>query len=605
MRRLLVAIGLSLLLLPASSRAASSLFDLFYDEARQAQPSSMPSKRITDFVIAEMKTWNDEGIMIDENDIAAAIKGDLTTLCGDKLNAAGQRIDIGFNDTPQGSGCNGIQSTILSLIKRERETEELGTDLLTIANGSELAVADEPGRPVSMSQLASLLRKVWSGTGMVAIPWNGDATPAFKALDTALASEQDLDAVVLRFQHGYFRDAREQDPRFATIGTGIADKLKDLAEKLAIKGDPTAIGEFATLPLTVPNVRLWTRKDDLGLMWQYPSHFARVKIEEAKEYPTKREMTGSAADALAYPFSYGGSEVPAAKVVSPLCSRTVGRSGYLCRPLPATSPSCKPSQAPDAKAITLVKCGETSGTVSDGPRICPDFKALYQDTGESLLTEDGKPNTDALEPADPSTICWPGTQVLYGNDIPSNACYVGLCVLESLKGHTLIPGRNSVLTGEQSAPYAACIRPDPQLGTSMEVATNSPYPLPQYMGPSLVREFDREYCLRSGDPPLGLASFCSFDVTSRVQSPDASQAALGLLAARDAASVTNDQSLLLAAASAIGERAALDQTIETERKVFAAVTGFVSEMNDLFSSLSRALLTQTPCPWTGPFRSNP
>lgn len=604
MRRLLATLGLTLLLLPAGVGAAPSLFDLFYDESRQALPSLMPSKRIITFIIEEMKTWNDKGIIIDENDIAAAIKGDTSTLCNKKKDASGKDLLIPFSSNPE--GCTGLLNALQSLIRRERESEELGTDLLMLTNGSELAIADEPQRPVSMSQLASLLRKVWSGTGMVAIPWDTDATPAFNALDTALASEQDLDAVVLRFQHGYFRDARERDPRFATIGTGIRDKLKDLAEKLDISGDPSAIGEFATLQLSVPNLRLWARKDDLGLLWQYPSHFARMKIEEAKDYPVKRVLAGSGADALAYPFSYKGSEVPPAGVVSPLCSRTMGRFGYLCRPLPPSSPSCNPSVSnAKSSAITLVKCGETGGTSTDSPRICPDFSRIYKDTGEPLLTEDGKSNAGKLRPIDPASICSPDTAVLFEHDIPSNACYIGQCVLQSLKGHTLIPGRNSVLTGEESAPYAACIRPDPQLGTYTEVATDSPYPLPMYMGLALVREFDREYCLRSGDPPLGLASFCAFQLSSRTQSPDATQFGFGQLSKRDDASITNDQLELLKTAATIGQRAALDQAIETERKVFAAVTNFITQINDLLSSLSRALLTQTPCPWTGPFRTGP
>ena len=234
--------------------------------------------------------------------------------------------------------------------------------------------------------------------------------------------------------------------------------------------------------------------------------------------------------------------------------------------------------------------------------MCTDFDRLYKDTGQSLLTPDGKPNTQHLTPIGSANLCDPNTAVLFEHDIPSNACYIGLCVLQTLSGHTLIPGRNSVLVGEESAPYAACIRPDPQLGTYMEVAINSPYPLPMYIGHLLVRDFDREYCLRNGDPPLGLAGLCAFQDSTGARSPDANQYTFAQLLERDDGAIVTDQLQLLVGAAAIGQRAALDQTIETERKVFAAITNFVSQIATLLQSLSRAPLTKTPCPWTGPFR---
>ncbi|MDD5055746.1 MAG: hypothetical protein PHZ00_05780 [Candidatus Peribacteraceae bacterium] len=608
MRRSLAATGLALLLLPSVGTA--QLFDLFYEESKQQMTSLIPSKRIVDFVIDEMLQWQEQGIRLTKDDIGAAVKGDLSTLCNGKKDAANKDLDLTLSED-DGHGCSSLRRTIMSLIRREQEAEELGTDLLTISNGSELAIADEPHRPVSMSQLSSLLRKVWSGTGMVAIPWDTNADQEFNALDAALSAESDLDGTVLRFRHGYWRDDREQDPRFASVGNGVKQKLKDLALKLDINGNPTAVGEFAVRPFTAPNVRLWARKDDLGLMWQYPSHFARLKIEEAGDYPDKPSMSGRE-DALAYPFSYSGSVVPPPAVVSPLCSRTVGRQGYLCRPLPATAPSCSPSSSSSSSSasssglapIKLIKCADTSGVSIDSPRICPDFKRLYTDTGQPLLTDDGKTNP-ALQPVDTDAICSPAAAVLFEHDIPSNACYIGLCVLQSLNKHTLIPGRNSVLTVEATAPYAACVRPDPQLGMYMEVATDSPYPLPMYMGHHLVRDFDREFCLRSGDPPLGLAGLCLFRDATRARSPDVSQTSFALFLGRDDAAITGDQMQLLVAAAAIGQRAALDQTIETEQKVFAAVTNFVTQIADLLQSLSRAPLTKTPCPWTGPFRNGP
>ncbi len=59
-----------------------------------------------------------------------------------------------------------------------------------------------------------------------------------------------------------------------------------------------------------------------------------------------------------------------------------------------------------------------------------------------------------------------------------------------------------------------------------------------------------------------------------------------------------------AIAASIGQRTALDQSIELERKMFGKLAHFIEHIADLFLSLKHAPLTQSACPWTGMFKSS-
>ena len=69
----------------------------------------------------------------------------------------------------------------------------------------------------------------------------------------------------------------------------------------------------------------------------------------------------------------------------------------------------------------------------------------------------------------------------------------------------------------------------------------------------------------------------------------------------EASQVALDQDAFLSLAGAIGQRAALDQTVLMEQKLFASVAQFIQQMADLFLELKRAPVTTVACPWTGPF----
>lgn len=598
-----VAVGLvSPIIAYAQSTSEKTMFEMFYEEAGKALPTADPSEQVANYVIEEMKKWGENGIQITREDIRFALAGTLfngnTGLCVNKKDKNGAAIEFVQGAVLEGS-CISLQRDILSLLQAEQEAEQLGVDLLTIANGAELSIADQPHRPVDMASIALLLRRVWSGLGPSVTPWDEDvAGQEFKKLQDDLKSAN-LDKAVLRFQHGYFRDKAENDPRFSDVEQTIADDLKAIADKLGIKGEPAAIGIF-TIPKfkDVPNVALWARKDDLGLMYIYPTHLFKLELKVAGTYPSLKRNS----EKLAYPFDYTGGATPAAGMKSPLCARSVGREGYLCRPQTNLDTNCDNSGAADS--INLVKCDEKKTTTTDGPLICEGFDKIFMDDGTPLLdpASPGELNP-ALKEADLKKVCDPETAVIYQNDVTSHACYVAFCLAQSMNGHSLVPNRNPVVFNEATSPYLACIRPDPQLGLYTEIANDSPYPLPEYLGHFLVRDFDRQYCSTNGNTLQPLSPLCFFRDNEGSRLPDIAQVYSMIATASNQAEVQARLDAYNAIAASSGERAALDQTVELNRKIFARLAHTIKHVAELILQLKKAPLTQTACPWTGPFKT--
>ncbi len=612
MKRFLARVGIILgtcspVLAHAQIVSTPTIFDLFYDQVTEASPSVKPPQRIAQFVIDEMKHWGVSGIKITADDIDLAIAGLYSQDSNDGLCQS--KVDMNDNPytfEPGGAlvpgSCLALQTDILALLTAELEAEQLGADLMTLASGSELSIADEPHRPLDMALYSLLLRRVWTGTGASVIPWDGSADSQVADLNATLSAldEEGLEEAVLRFHHGYFRDQRESDPRFSGVQDDVGTALQAIAAALSITiNDAESIGIFATPKLTASNVALWARGDDIGLMWIYPTHAFRLELKPADDYP--EFVVGG--DNLAYPFMYtGGTPPTGAGIVSPLCSRMVGRQGYLCRPLPSTAQNCDTTG--DGRSITLVECSVDVTRTKGGPSICPGFDNLFTDTGIPLEdpADPGHLNP-ALTKADYATICAPENKVIYQDDITSNACYVALCLLQSMSGHTLVPNRNPVVINEATSPYLACIRPDPQLGLYTEIAEDSPYPLPEYLGPLLVDDFARQYCAKNGDAPLPLMGLCVYN--------DNTNAALPITDSFLNVQVTErlGENLALrgddfnSIAASIGQRASLDQAIELERKMFGKLAHFIQHIADLFMELRSAPLTQSACPWTGMFHS--
>ncbi len=604
MKRLLSLLLACLIFFPEVGHA--SVFDLHFDDLQKTGESAYPSNKLMDFIINEMQGWGKNGIYLSYADIKNAVLGILWTaeddgLCQAKLNTSGQEINfvLGASD----SGCLDLRTSILSLITAEKDAESLGDDLLMAANGSELSIADETHRPVALGTLSLLLKRVWSGTGVGIIPWDGTADAELLALDTALSGlgQEELEKVILRFHFGYFRDIDEQDPRFSGLSPAVETALGDIASTLGIIGSGAMVGEFSTPALKrTKNVAFWARKDDLGIHWIYPPHFTRFDIKRADQYPINRR--GSSGSVLAYPFEYTGTVSREGTYIhSPLCSRTVGKQGYLCRKVPVPPDTCINT---NTGAISLIECSVTTKETLQGPDICGGLKNLYLDDGTPLVDpENAEHLNPELTPADMTKLCSSGSQVQYKDDITTHACYIGRCLAQSMSGHTLVPNRNTVVTNEATSPYLSCIRADPQLGLYTETGHDPSFILPSYMGHLLVQDFEREYCLKNGDAPRPMFGDCVFRTETLVKAPTQDGAGTMKLILDNATEISINQADFLSRAIEIGHRASHDQTITVEQKLFAIMAKFIRTMADLLLELKRAPITKTACPWTGPFKT--
>ena len=310
--------------------AASSLFDRLYDESQQSLVKVYPSGELATYVIDEMKRWHDKGIPLTKNDLKAAVDGNLTALCNGKVDHNGVAILFAPGGATEDASCISFKNAIVALVDSEREALLLGNDLTAITSGAELSIADEGNRPVSIPRIAQLLYRLWSGTGASITPWDDAHDAALQAVGTAFSTTSDPARALQRFQHGYFRDQREQNTVYSGIGNDVGTKLQDLANALGVTGDQSRTGEWTVPSLKdAPDIGVWIRGDDLGLYQLYPTQYTSPKLERARTlFPTMQTADGAA---LAHPFRYDGTQQGVSRK-SPLCSRFIGQHGYLCRP---------------------------------------------------------------------------------------------------------------------------------------------------------------------------------------------------------------------------------------------------------------------------------
>ncbi len=602
-RTLLSLIGSIIIwsLLPGVSTAQEtekfSLFKSIFTGATLGAGQVRPLGDFMNYIKEEFKDWREHGLKLTDDHIRAAIEG---TLC--KTNDESDFVlkDKDDNDIlPNILSCNDIAEAIREFIFREQQMLEFGTELTILTTGSEAAIADEPHRPVNMSVVAVTLRRIWSGSGTSTIPWNTENDDLLKELEEALKAEKDLVRTVYKYHHGYFRSKREDDPRLTDIGNDVGEKLKKIADKLSITGDEKMVGDFITPAIKVPNVALWATKNDIGIHFIYPIHFSYPIIERASaDYPSL-VVDGNN---LSYPFSYKGTNA-ASNTLSPICSKTIGRLGYLCHSNKSTTRLCKDPK--DPTKISLIECSKPEDKTGKdhplGPELCKGMNQFFTDAG--IPFEDpAHPGTinPNLTKADRAKMCTPERMILYADDIASHACYISFCVAQSMSGHTLIPNRNPVVGNEMTSPFLACLRPDPELGHYSEIPSASLYPIPPYIGPELIADFERKYCLAEGSGPRAVLGLCTFHDDAIARKPMATSLEQGTKILGETYQGAFSQQDVLDLAMVFGLRASLQQTVEVHRKVFGALAGVVDQISSLVMSLKKAPLPLSACPWTGP-----
>lgn len=593
-------IGLCAALSPMGAHAATSgMFESIFEDASTALRHRTVSGGMEQYIIDEMLRWEDRGVRLTTDRLEAAMNDDDERLCTGLVDDSGDPITLARGaDTLRGT-CGGLRAAIRELINAEASMDALGRDLLSIANSAELAISDEPGRILDLAATAGALHRTWAGgTGAIA-SFPPSALPKITALEQALSRSTDIAASVRRFRHGFFRDRREADPAAQAIGADIAAALDDLALALGITGDEGAIGAMRAPDLAVPNVALWIRRDDLGLLWKMPTRVVPRTFARAGRYPVMK----AGGETLAYPFDDSRAVLGSSRQ-SPLCSRPIAREGFLCRSVPEPPSACAPP-AGTSSSITLVRCNATTTTSPAGPPLCEGFASdLRRDDGRTLSAPPSPALLQQFPPLDLADACDPESGAIYPDDIRAHACYAAACLAQSMSGHSLIPGRAPTLAVETTTPFLGFLRPDPALGLIAEAAHASVGPLPRYEGHELIAGMERALCAIVGEgkqTPLGR---CIYDTERSSADPPRLQGTYTALIMGESTTAAVRQSNLLQALPQAGMRTARAQADMTRRRSLTVLASVVEQMASLILSLERAPITTLACPWTGPFPPN-
>jgi hypothetical protein len=599
MKKCFIAGFFLFLLLVAPLTRAESIFDTFYDEAKNSEEEQAPvDEEIISFVVTSLRNRKQQPLtQITREDVRDTMRGGLPSYCRSPE----------CTSSPSGVACASIVEQIKALVRSERDMTSLGDQLYSIANSAELAAADEPGRPLSFGTAARTFTSVWLGTGAVSIPWPEEANATFQLLQTQLLEESDdMDRIVTRFHFGVLRRTLEEDAGDTSFSgdtsDAIASTLHTLRQILA-KESKTPI-EYITPRFSaerLKNVSLWVSNEDAGLSWMYPTHLPRFNINLPLDYPRLYVSPGNLGDstALSYPFLYNAPELPAdfAKAhvpawKSPLCSRAGGALGYLCKPLNAGSDSCD-SALGEESGIELTTCDEKDTTTVAGPDVCSglDMKGMFS------LSNDGT-NVPVNNNEGAPPVCVPGTRTSSSGSMVAAACFTAACVKESINNHSLLGNRSPVAEFEANSPYQSCILEDPKLGMAAELPASAAVTLPPYTGHFAYSDFLKEYCQINGLSTTALSGLCSFragtKLTDRIpsmihqQTETAFQNAL-ILAQAD----------IIRSGPMIGQRVALHQFLPAYQKLGQGLALSVESIADLLSELKDAPPPSLACPWSG------
>ncbi len=583
--------------LEVASAADAPLLSHINDAVALRFNNPAPSKQVETFVLEEMRQWGEHGIVLTKEDLLFAQQGNFRALCSEKKDVNDKEITFVSGGPSEKGSCLGLVSDLTTLLSRERDVLHLADDLLFLSSSDELAIADEAGRPLDIASTSDTLQRIWSGTGgMHSLDLPESATPKIDALESALSAQKDdLLRIVLRYHFGYFRDARERDRRFQDDGASIGDALKELAQALNIEGDQTKKGDRGVHVFSSLGVVLWVRQDDLGLHFITPLAFEYPLLERGGKYP----VLNAQHPFVAYPFGY--IDTPTDRSLeTPLCLRSTGAFGFLCRSSVASLSSCAvPS---DRSSVSLIECPQVNpALLSD---VCDTDVDFREDTGDVLLDPTTPSRLNPRLPRiAPSSLCTPELSVLYGDSILSHICYTRACLDTSLRDHSLIPGRNPTLVDEMSMPFLACMRDDPRLGLGAEIPTTIVLRLPRYTGYELVKRMEQLYCGMNDSAPNPLLALCSpaNDDEKRVQS---NQLEYATTLSREFTEGKRNREDIESLASALGKQASAEQSTEVLRTLFLSLAGTLNETASLFQELQNAPLTTTPCPWTGGFSSS-
>jgi hypothetical protein len=138
-------------------------------------------------------------------------------------------------------------------------------------------------------------------------------------------------------------------------------------------------------------------------------------------------------------------------------------------------------------------CKQAAGEAPLAPGMAPDPRV------QGTITDIEKPDN----------VCQIGLQTTYDNTIGNNLCYLNSC-LGLMSDHNIVPGRAPRTVGDESYPYASCMRPDPAFGTVLELPAAESWAPPPYRPAELLKQMDQALCV--GLAPQNPPALCAFSI---------------------------------------------------------------------------------------------
>jgi hypothetical protein len=364
-RRFPLTIGLIIALLPAGATAAEAppvtgLYTTLLQMTKMEQSTATTELAIQRAIPALLS--GQTPFPVEEEHVEMALTNRFISLCAN----AEQELDVTYTQ------CMEVGSQIVALAKREAWVRSLGRDLELIATSYEPEADGHTGRKHELSVKLPAAMYWWqSGSDRATNPvqstkvrlmeidrdefeshvdaLNGALTGLIQKGTSSVGEMRDIGDVVAalhRYKHGYFsvqqsggddrgnccssEEASEEDGCNSDEGAGggelgqlsarwcdIEDELHAAWEKLPHdKLQDIEEGEIVVFPVLdlevdgIPEVVLWLRADDAGLLWGMPLEPVLPGIVPGGQY----------AGSPGSPPEDGG-----------ICSHAFGKRGYLCR----------------------------------------------------------------------------------------------------------------------------------------------------------------------------------------------------------------------------------------------------------------------------------
>lgn len=376
------------------------------------------------------------------------------------------------------------------------------------------------------------------------------------------------------------------------LSAHLTGSLNDLLKASPIGDEDTVYFQFddkaqALLP---DGIIVWARwnklKDptegqfDLGLDWEYPLEPVLPSLLTDQEkpilggnYPPEPALLRTAVEEMKGkpdPLPYWMDGIG-------LCTMSMARNGYLCRPVTQSAEEgCPDPEDADKDSVTLVGCAvdEKEKTTVAGPDVCEDigWKGEY-----------GKADCSNFSGA------------IYSNTIGNNLCFIGECAETSLETHRVTGGRTPAGVQDMAYPYDNPLAGSP-LGNFLSAPTGGQPVLPPYKPLEPVREFDAALCALVGLPAGMPAALCTVAADRRLDAPlgDAPSTVLDMTQMQEREALTADDTAMLA--ESVGMRMGTELYARNLRVMSKSLSEVLGTATQLFNEIASIDFPTEMCP---------